>query len=107
MSGYAEPAIELRDQIEAGAVAQANFAEISARTIGKKRFDRIKAMLGGITAKKEPPTDGRRTLCTVSYGAGITGPLPSSSRPQGRTGSGLRDLTSETLGEPLTNVHLL
>ncbi len=30
LSGYAEPAFELREKTEAGAVAQANFAEISA-----------------------------------------------------------------------------
>ena len=56
LSGYAEPAFELREKIEAGAgaVAQANFAKISARTIGKKKFDRIKATPGGITAKKSP-----------------------------------------------------
>ena len=36
LSGYAEPAFELREKTEAGAVAQANFAKISARTIVKK-----------------------------------------------------------------------
>ena len=40
------------DQI-AGAVAQANFAEISARTVGKEKFDSIRGVLGGITAKFE------------------------------------------------------
>lgn len=56
LSGYAEPAFELREKIEAGAtaVAQANFAEISARTIGKEKFDGIRAVLGGITARKSP-----------------------------------------------------
>ena len=51
LTGYAEPAIALREEVEAGAVAQANFAEISARTVGKEKFDAIRGILGGITAK--------------------------------------------------------
>ena len=54
LSGYAEPAFELREKTEAGAVAQANFAKISARTIGKEKFDGIRTVLGGITARKSP-----------------------------------------------------
>ena len=57
LNGYAEPAIELREEVEEGAAAQANFAEISARTVGKEKFDAIRALLEGINAKFEATDD--------------------------------------------------
>ena len=51
LTGYATQAIALREEIEQGAVAQENFAEISARTVGKEKFDGIRALLEGINAK--------------------------------------------------------
>ena len=51
LTGYAEPAIELREEVEQGADAQKNFASISARTVGKEKFDAIRALLEGINAK--------------------------------------------------------
>ena len=57
LSGYAEGAIALREEVEAGAVAQANFIEISARTIGKEKFDAIRTLLSGIAAKFEAADD--------------------------------------------------
>ncbi|MCH7737193.1 MAG: CHASE3 domain-containing protein, partial [Chloroflexi bacterium] len=57
LTGYAEGAIALREEVEEGAVAQALFAEISARTIGKEKFDSIRGVLGGITAKFEAADD--------------------------------------------------
>lgn len=53
LHGYAEPAIELRHEVEQGAQAQERFAQISARTIGKEKFDGIRAILGGINSKFE------------------------------------------------------
>ena len=57
LNGYSVDAIALREEVEAGAVAQSNFAEISARTIGKEKFDGIREILGGITAKFEATND--------------------------------------------------
>ena len=57
LTGYAEPAIALRAEVEEGALAQANFSEISARTVGKEKFDSIRALLSGITAKFEATDD--------------------------------------------------
>ncbi|MBC8281180.1 MAG: CHASE3 domain-containing protein, partial [Chloroflexi bacterium] len=57
LTGYSVPAIALREEVESGAVAQAHFAEISARTIGKEKFDGIREILGGITAKFEAADD--------------------------------------------------
>ena len=51
LTGYATQAIALREEIEQGAVAQENFAEISARTVGKEKFDGIRTLLEGINAK--------------------------------------------------------
>lgn len=57
LTGYAEPAIALREEVERGVEAQAHFAEISARTIGKEKFDGIRGLLQGITAKFEASDD--------------------------------------------------
>jgi len=57
LTGYAEGAIALREEVESGVVAQANFAEISVRTVGKEKFDSIRGVLGGITAKFETADD--------------------------------------------------
>ena len=53
LHGYAEPAIALREEVEEGADAQKTFAEVSARTVGKEKFDAIRVLLEGITAKFE------------------------------------------------------
>ena len=68
LTGYAEQAIALREQVEEGAVAQANFAAISARTVGKEKFDAIRALLGGINAKFEAADDleGRFLLQSIT-----------------------------------------
>ena len=55
LTGYAEQAIALREEVEEGAVAQANFAAISARTVGKEKFDAIRALLGGSTPSSRRP----------------------------------------------------
>lgn len=81
LSGYTEPAFELREKIEAGAgsVAQANFAKISARTIGKKKFDGIRTVLGGITARKSPrPMAGG---LFVQLATGLVLPVHNLHRP--------------------------
>ena len=57
LTGYAEPAIALRREVEQGAVAQENFAQISARTVGKEKFDAIRALLEGINSKFEAADD--------------------------------------------------
>ena len=57
LTGYAEPAIELREEVARGAAAQENFAEISARTVGKEKFDAIRALLSTINAKFEATDD--------------------------------------------------
>lgn len=54
---YAEPAIALREEVEQGWVAQDHFREISARTIGKDKFDAIRALLEEITDKFETADD--------------------------------------------------
>jgi len=68
LTGYAEQAIVLREEVEGGAVAQANFAAISARTVGKEKFDAIRALLGGINAKFEAVDDlgGRFLLQSIT-----------------------------------------
>ncbi len=48
---HAEPAIALRRTVLEGEAAHNTFAEISARTVGKERFDAIRELLGGIDAK--------------------------------------------------------
>ena len=57
LTGYAAQAITLREEIEQGAVAQEHFAEISARTVGKEKFDAIRALLANIDAKFEAVDD--------------------------------------------------
>ena len=67
-TGYAEQAIALRAVVEEGAVAQEHFEEISARTIGKEKFDAIRALLGGIDAKYKAADDleGQFLLQTIT-----------------------------------------
>ncbi len=48
---HAEPAIALREKVEVGQEAHDHFDEISARTVGKEKFDAIRALLAGIDAK--------------------------------------------------------
>ena len=68
LHGYAEQAIDLRAEVEEGAVAQQNFKEISARTVGKEKFDAIRALLAGITAQFEAADDleGRFLLQAIT-----------------------------------------
>lgn len=68
LHGYAEQAIDLRAEVEEGAVAQQIFKEISARTVGKEKFDAIRALLGGITAQFEAADDleGRFLLQSIT-----------------------------------------
>lgn len=68
LNGYAHQAIALREEVEQGAVAQENFAQISARTVGKEKFDAIRALLGGINAKFEAANDleGRFLLQSIT-----------------------------------------
>lgn len=57
LNGYADPAIELREVVERGAEAQMHFAELAAETIGKEKFDAIRALLEEINHKFEVTND--------------------------------------------------
>ena len=57
LTGYAEQAIALREEVEEGVQAHEHFAEISARTVGKEKFDAIRALLTGIIHKFEAADD--------------------------------------------------
>ena len=68
LTGYAAQAITLREEVEQGVVAQEHFAVISARTIGKEKFDAIRELLTGINAKFEANDDlmGRFLLQSIT-----------------------------------------
>ncbi len=51
LTDHAEPAIALRETVLEGEAAHNTFAEVSARTVGKEKFDAIRALLAGIDAK--------------------------------------------------------
>jgi methyl-accepting chemotaxis protein len=51
LTNHAEPAIALRVEVEGGSDAQKAFVAISARTVGKERFDEIRTLLAGLDAK--------------------------------------------------------
>jgi len=57
LTGYAKGAIALREEVLEGAEAQVHFAELSAETIGREKFDAIRELLGSITAKFEAADD--------------------------------------------------
>ena len=57
ISDHAEPAIEMRRDVNAGEEAAAAFKELSGRSIGNQKFDSLRAVLADLSSQFQAPND--------------------------------------------------